>query len=164
MRYRDCPTIEVTERVPADPATVWALVTDIELPVRCAGELAEVEWIGPIDRVEVGARFRGRNSHPALGTWETECEIVEMEPGRRWVWNVFGPDGVSATWGFEVDPAREGTLVRQWAKLGPGPSGLSLAIAAKPELEGRIVARRLVEWADSMRANLAWVGAQCTTE
>ncbi|MFD4356687.1 SRPBCC family protein [Nocardia sp. NPDC058519] len=164
MRYRDCPTIEVTERVPCDAATAWALVTDIELPVRCAGELTAVEWIGPADRVEIGARFRGYNSHPALGTWETECEIVEVEPGRRWVWNVLGAEGVSATWGFEVDPAREGALLRQWARVGPGPSGLTFAITATPDLEGRIIARRLDEWAKGMRANLAWIRAHVEAE
>ena len=29
-------------------------------------------------------------SNDILGDWETECEVVEVEPGRRWAWNVNG--------------------------------------------------------------------------
>lgn len=165
MRYRDCPTIEVAERIPCDADTAWTLVTDIELPVRCSPELASVEWEGTADRVEPGARFRGRNNHPALGSWETVCEVVEVEPQRRWVWRVLGPaDTTRATWAFEIDPAREGVLVRQWARMGPAPSGLTSVITATPELEGRIVARRLEDWATGMRANLAWIRAQVDSD
>lgn len=159
MRYRDCPTVEVAERIPCDAATAWALVTDIQLPVRCSSELKAVEWVGGADRIAPGARFRGHSEHPAFGAWETECEVVEVDPQRRWVWNVFGPDGVGATWAFEIDTVRDGVIVRQWARMGPGPSGLTVAITATPELEGRIVARRLNEWADGMRVNLAWIRA-----
>lgn len=160
MRYRDQPTIEVTQRVRCDPPTVWDMVTDINLPARCSAELQAVEWIDNASGVEVGARFRGRNSHEAFGDWATVCEVVEVEGGRRWVYDVIGPDGVSATWGFEVEPVSDGVLVRQWARMGPGPSGLTPAIAAKPELEARIVARRLAEWQANMAANLEWVRAQ----
>ena len=59
-----------------------------------------------------------------------------------------------ATWGFEVEPGRDATTVRQWARMGPAPSGLAVAIAAMPEKEGRIVARRLEEWAAGITANL----------
>lgn len=160
MRYRDQPTIEVTQRVRCDLSTAWDMVTDINLPARCSAELQAVEWLDDARIVEVGARFRGRNSHESFGDWATVCEVVEVEDGRRWVYNVLGPDGVSATWGFEVDPVSDGMLVRQWARMGPGPSGLSPAIAAKPEMEARIVARRLAEWQQNMQANLEWIRTQ----
>ena len=150
MRYRDQPTIEVTQRVRCDVPTAWRYVTDIKLPVRCSAELRSAEWLDGADGVKVGARFRGCNQHTALGTWETVCEVVEVEDQRRWVWNVFGPDGVGATWGFEVEPASDGALIRQWARLGPGPSGLSIAIAAQQDKEARIIAGRLSEWQKNM--------------
>ncbi|CAM3099093.1 SRPBCC family protein [Skermania piniformis] len=159
MRYRDCPTIEVSERIDADPTQVWALVTDITLPVEFSTELYRVEWLDGAERVDVGARFRGHNRHPALGTWHTDCRVAEIEPNRRWVWQVIMDDQVAASWGFEVDPGRTGTTLRQWGRLGPGPSGLSIAIAAMPEKEGRIIANRLVEWEQGIRANLAGIKA-----
>ncbi len=162
MRYRDQPTIEVTQRVPCDVRTAWNVVTDIGLPARCSSELETVEWLGDADGVKVGARFRGRNKHEAFGDWSTVCEVVEVEEERRWVYNVVGPDGVSATWAFEVEPASDGVLIRQWARMGPGPSGLTPAITAQPAKEARIVARRLAEWRRNMQANLDWVTAQVT--
>lgn len=164
MRYRDQPTVEVTQRVKSDVETVWGMVTDITLPARCSTELQSVEWIGNTKRVEVGARFLGRNQRDALGAWETECEVTEVSddgPVRRWVWNAMGPDGPTATWAFEVEPTSDGVLVRQWARMGPGPSGLTFAIQARPELEGRIVARRLEEWQRAMATNLECVRDQC---
>ena len=158
MRYRDQPTIEVTQRVRCDPATAWDLVTDIGLSARCSSELQAVEWID--DAVTVGARFRGRNKHEAFGDWATVCEVVEVEDERRWVYNVIGPEGISATWAFEVEPASDGVLVRQWGRMGPGPSGLTPAIVAQPEKEARIVTRRLAEWQQNMQANLEWVRSQ----
>lgn len=159
MRYRDQPTIEVTQRVHCDVATAWNYVTDITVPARCSAELQSVEWLGGADHVELGARFRGRNKNEAIGEWETVCEIAEVEDQRRWVWNVLGHDGPVATWGFEVEPASDGVLIRQWARMGPAPSGLSIGIAAQPDKEARIVARRLSEWQRNMAANLEWIRA-----
>jgi hypothetical protein len=154
MRYSDQPTVEVTQRVKCDIPTAWNLVTDIGLPARCSPELQSVEWLGDANAVKVGARFRGTNQHDAMGTWQTECEVVEVDEGRRWVWHALGPDGPTATWAFEIEPTSDGVLVRQWAKMGPGPSGLTYAISAKPEVEARIVAKRLAEWGKNMQINL----------
>jgi hypothetical protein len=59
-----------------------------------------------------------------------------------------------------VEPASDGVLIRQWARMGPGPSGLTPAIVAQPEKEARIVSRRLSEWQKNMQANLDWVRSQ----
>ena len=155
MRYRDCPTMECSVRVAADPEQVWALITDINLPARFSPELQSAEWLDGATGVAVGNRFRGHNKHEAMGEWTTESLVSEMEEGRRWVWQVLNHAGeVSASWGFEVEPGRDATVIRQWAKMGPGPSGLAGAITAMPDKEGRIVARRLEEWQAGMTANL----------
>ncbi|MDT5090883.1 MAG: hypothetical protein QOH60_246 [Mycobacterium sp.] len=160
MRYRDQPTIEVTQRVRCDVPTAWGFVTDINLPAQCSTELESVEWLDDAHAVTVGARFRGRSKHDAFGAWETVCEVVEVEDERRWVWNVIGPDGVSSTWGFEVEAASDGTLIRQWGRMGPGPSGLTVGITAQPDKEARIISRRISEWQQNMQANLEWIRSQ----
>jgi hypothetical protein len=160
MRYRDQPTIEVTQRVRCDLATAWDLVTDIGLSARCSSELQAVDWLDGATTVGVGARFYGRSKHEAFGDWSTVCEVVEVEDQRRWVYDVTGPEGVGARWAFEVEPTSDGVLVRQWARMGPGPSGLTPAIVAQPEKEARIVTRRLAEWQQNMQANLEWVRSQ----
>jgi len=160
VRYRDQPTLEVTQRVRCDVAAAWKYVTDITLPARCSTELQDIEWLDDADHVEVGAQFSGRNEHDAFGNWQTVCEVVEVEDQRRWVWNVIGPDGVGATWGFEVEPASDSVLIRQWGRMGPGPSGLTIGIAAQPDKEARIISRRLSEWQQNMQANLEWIRSQ----
>ncbi|HVE25734.1 MAG TPA: SRPBCC family protein [Sporichthya sp.] len=155
MRYRDCPTVECSIRVAASPEAIWELLTDITVPARFSPELQSAEWLDGADRVAVGNRFRGHNKHEALGEWTTECRVSEVEDGRRWVWQVHNGDGdVMASWGFEVEPGRDASTIRQWARMGPAPSGLAGAIAAMPEKEGRIVARRLAEWHAGITANL----------
>lgn len=160
VRYRDLPTVEVTQRVRCDVPTAWALVTDINVPTHCSPELQGVDWLDGATGVAVGARFRGRNQHEALGVWSTVCEVTEVEEGgaqRRWVYDVVGSEGVFATWAFEVEPTSDGVLIRQWGRMGPGPSGLTPAIEAMPDKEARIVANRLSEWQANMQANLAWI-------
>jgi uncharacterized protein YndB with AHSA1/START domain len=154
VRFRDQPTVEVQQRVNADPERIWELVTDINLPTRFSSELHQVEWLDGATEVAVGNRFRGSNRRDDLGEWQTECVVVDVEPGRRWVWDVTGPAGVLARWGFEVDPGRDAVTVRQWARMGPGPSGVTMAIEAQPDKEARIVAHRLEDWRRNMAANL----------
>lgn len=164
MRHRDQPTVQVEERVAADPDAIWAAVTDITLPVRHSPELQSVAWVDGAESVEVGARFRGVNRNDNMGEWTTECVVTEVEPGRRWVWDVVRPEGVLATWGFEVDPGREAVTVRQWARMGLAPSGITMAIESMPEKEARIVSGRMAMWREAMAANLAGLKAQVESE
>jgi uncharacterized protein YndB with AHSA1/START domain len=156
MLLRDAPTTEATIRINATPAAVWDLVTDITLPTRFSPELQSVEWLDGATEVTVGARFRGTNQNPHIGEWSTTCQVIEVEPRRRFVWQIEGEPGAEppATWAFEIDEATEGVILRQWARLGPGPSGLSMAIATMPDKEGRIVERRLGEHRAAMELNL----------
>ena len=57
----------------------------------------------------------------------------------------------SAAWRFALEPAERGTRLRQWMRMGPAPSGLNIAIDARPDKEERIVARRLEEHRDNMQ-------------
>ena len=120
MRYRDLPTVEVTQRVRCDVPTAWALVTDISLPVRCSSELqASSGSMAPI-AVEVGARFHGRSKHEAFGEWSTVCEVVEVEDQRRWVYNVVGPEGDQRDLGVR---GRAGQRRRAGPAVGPDGTG-----------------------------------------
>ncbi len=117
-----------------------------------------MEWVGEESGLAVGHRFLGTNRNAMLGEWTTECEVVEVDAGRRWVWEVENRDGSpSATWGFEVEPTSTGALVRLWARMGPGPSGLTAPILAMPAKEARIVAGRIEEWRAGMTATLAGI-------
>lgn len=160
MRYRDQPSVEATQRVRCDVATAWRYVTDITLPVQSSPELQSVEWLDGADGLKVGARFLGRNRNEHMGDWETTSQVMEVEDQKRWVWSVIVNDEVSTTWAYELEPTSEGTLIRQWARMGPGVNGLTAAIAAQPDKEARIIERRLKYWHDVMAANLEWIRRQ----
>ncbi|MCX6467041.1 MAG: SRPBCC family protein [Pseudonocardiales bacterium] len=154
MRYADGPTTEAAITVAAPPERVWELVCDIHLVAEVSTELQRVEWLEP-GGPAVGRPFRGWNSHPAAGEWSTVSRVVVCDPPRCFGWDVEDPRNPTASWRFELTPDGAGTHLRQWARMGPGPSGLTGAIRRWPEKEERIVAGRLREWRAGMEANLA---------
>ena len=152
MRYADCHTVDADVLIDAPIERIWQLVTDIELPSRFSGEFVGATWLdeGPRE----GARFVGRNSHPAIGEWETTSIVNRFDPPHAFGWCVTDVDEPSAVWWFQLDEEDGSVRLRQHAQMGPAPSGLSIAIDAMPEKEERIVARRLAEFEANMHATL----------
>ena len=152
MRYEDGPTVEIEVRIDASVETVWELVTDINLPCQFSDEFRGATWVD--DERGVGARFVGRNWHKAMGEWETVSIVNRYEPMRAFGWSVTDAENPSSTWWFELETAGDGVVLRQGTRMGPAPSGLSIAIEAMPDKEERIVARRLDEFAVNIQATL----------
>ena len=159
LRYADGPTAAAALFVDAPPDAVWALVSDIQLPARFSSEFDGAEFIDGATAPRIGARFVGRNHHPAVGEWETVCEIVECEPGVRFGYVVGPADNPSSQWRFELSPEGAGTRVTQWMRMGPAPSGINIAIDAMPDKESRILHRRLGEHRTNMEATLQGIKA-----
>ncbi|HET9733357.1 MAG TPA: SRPBCC family protein [Acidimicrobiales bacterium] len=157
MRYADGPTAEVEVLVDAPAEVVWALVTDVDLPGRFSGEFKGARWID--DGPGLGARFVGRNEHPALGSWESTSWVTRYEPPRAFGWAVSDPDHPSATWWYSLEPEGGRVRLRHGGRMGPAPSGLTGAITAMPDKEERIIARRLQEWTRGMEATVAGIKA-----
>jgi Polyketide cyclase / dehydrase and lipid transport len=157
VRYADSPTARAEVHVDAPPVVVWPLISDITLPARFSTELTGAEWAEGTAGPCAGARFTGHSQHPAVGAWQTTCTVVAFDEPRAFSWVVEDLDRPAARWGFELEPDGGGTLVRQWAVLGPGPSGLTPAIEAMPDREEQIVARRLAEHEANMQRCLAGI-------
>jgi len=159
LRYRDCPSTQAEVLIAAPAAVVWALVCDIQLPARFSSEFNGGEWLGGASSPAPGARFTGRNHHPAIGNWETTSTICEFQPEQVLGWAVGDPDQPSALWRFTLvaDADGTGTRLTQWMQIGPGPSGISAAIEAMPDKESRILQRRLREHSANMAATLAGI-------
>ncbi|MFJ8624812.1 SRPBCC family protein [Kitasatospora sp. NPDC093550] len=180
MRYADGPgtVCEVFVQAPVD--RVWELVTDIELPTRLSPELQRVAWLDGADGPAVGARFEGHNHRADMPDWRTVSEVTELTGStaptgptgpagvRVFAWAVMDADGrygepVSdpagslARWRFDLTPEDGGTRLRQSVEIGPGRSGVSAYIDAKPEFEEKIVDFRLGELRKGMTATLEGV-------
>jgi hypothetical protein len=159
LRYADCPTTEASVRVLAPPEAIWRVVTDIQLPARFSDEFQGADWLDGVSAPALGARFVGRNAHPAMGGWETTSTIVEFDPPRRFGWAVGDPDDPAARWRFVLAPVDGGTQLSQWMQMGPARSGINLAIDRMPEKESRILERRLGEHRANMQRTLDGIKA-----
>ena len=153
--YADTPVVVAQIDIEAPPERVWPLVSDIFLMPGLSGELQEVAWLDGVTGPAVGCRFAGRNANAALGSWETVSTVVECDEPRCFAWVVGDPGHPSTTWRFSLRPDGAGTVLEQWMQMGPGRSGLSLAIDAMPDKEQKIVFVRLRELEGAMKHNLA---------
>ncbi|HEX4863891.1 MAG TPA: SRPBCC family protein, partial [Acidimicrobiales bacterium] len=138
---------------------VWESVSDPTLMPELSDELQEVEWLDGASIAAVGARFAGRNSHPAIGEWTTTSYVVVCDPPHRFAWAIEDPDQPSATWRFTLSPDGNGTRLSQWMQFGPGRSGLNIAIDAMPEKEQKIVFVRMREHETNMTRTLERIKA-----
>lgn len=165
MRLSDGPSVSCDVRIAATVPRVWGLVTDIGLPARLSPELQRVGWLDGAERAAPGARFEGYNEHPRLGRWRTVSYVVELVEPRAFAWAVTDPDGMAgepaadparplASWRFELRAAGGGTWLSQSVRIGPGRSGVTLAIERWPDRAEDIIAARLAELRAGMRATL----------
>jgi hypothetical protein len=153
--YADTPAVAAQIYIEAPPEGVWRLVSDIFLMPGLSAELQEVAWLDGVTGPAVGQRFVGRNANEYRGTWETVSTVIECDEPRCFAWVVGDPGHPMATWRFTLRPDGAGTVLEQGARMGPGRSGLSLAIDAMPDQEAKIVFVRLREWEGGMKHNLA---------
>lgn len=151
-RYADTPTVEMETWIDATPSRVWSIVSDISLMPDMSDELQAVEWLDASP--QVGARFVGHSRHDALGEWATTSHVIEYAPEQAFAWAVGDAAHPSAVWRFRVASADGGTRLSEWMQLGPGRSGLSLAIDRMPDKEQKIVFVRMREFEKNMAVTL----------
>ncbi|MFI6155105.1 SRPBCC family protein [Kitasatospora sp. NPDC051170] len=175
MRYAQGPGTHGEVVVAAEPGRVWELVSDIALPARLSPELQRTAWLDGASGPAVGARFEGHNRRAGTADWRTVCEVTELVEGRVFAWGVMDADGcygepvdalagALARWRFDVADLADlsgggdgGVRVRLSVVIGPGRSGLSVAIDAQPQREEEFVAFRLSELRAGVEATLAGV-------
>ncbi|MFD5466479.1 SRPBCC family protein [Kitasatospora sp. NPDC127059] len=170
MRYADGPGTQCEVFVRAGLERVWALVTDIGLSARFSPELQRAQWLDGADGPAPGARFEGYNSRAGMPDWRTVSEVLELAEHRAFAWAVMDADGrygdpvaepagALARWRFDLAAEDGGTRVRHSVVIGPGRSGVTRAIDARPEAEEKIVAFRLGELRTGITATLEGVKA-----
>lgn len=159
LRLTDEPGTVVETDIKAPVDAVWDLVSDITVPSRFSDEVTAATWDDPQQPPSLGARFVGRNTHPARGEWEVPCFVSSYEPGRRFAWVTSDLDNPGARWWFELEPIAGAVRLRFGFRFGPGPSGITDILAERPDLEPRLLARRLDEHRDNMERVIAGVSA-----
>jgi hypothetical protein len=114
----------VSFHIDAAPATVWALVSDIERMGEWSPETYRTEWLDGASEPAVGARFRGYNRRSALERWSTTPTIRVCEPERELAFALGIKTRDFVVWRYRLEPTNGGTLltesvtVRGWALYG----------------------------------------------
>jgi uncharacterized protein YndB with AHSA1/START domain len=158
VRFAEGPEWERTIEIDAPPERVWEICTDLPRLGEWSPENLGGEWLDG-DGPAIGARFQGRNRHPAAGEWETTSVVTACDPPRHFAFAVGDPAHPGATWSFTLDREGAGTRLRQRVRMGPGPSGATAAIERMPDKEERIIARRLEDYDAGMEAVLNGIKA-----
>ncbi len=154
MKPMDLPEATTTIDIAAPPDRVWEVLSDITVMPRFSTELLAVEWAGGSTGPALGAQFLGHNRNRAIGEWTTRSEIVAFDPPRVFGWAVGDSQKPAATWLFELQPLPSGTHLRYTARIGPGPSGVSMLIERTPDRAERIIEGRLGQFRNAMQATL----------
>ncbi|MEM7321880.1 MAG: nitroreductase family protein [Actinomycetota bacterium] len=147
----DGPGTVVETDIKAPIGRVWELVSDITMPASYSEECIGADWAEGFDGPAVGAKFIGRNHHEARGEWEVPCFISHYEEPKRFGWVTSDPDNPGARWRFELEPIAGAIRVRFVLHLGPGPSGMTEIIEQRPDLEVRLLERRIAEHRANMQ-------------
>jgi len=141
--------VEVDITAPID--AVWPIVTDINFGADHSGEFRGARWADGVDGPSLGAQFIGSNVHPAIGEWDVTCFVHRYVEGTEFGWVTSDPDNPGAQWRFDLASIAGATRLRYSLTIGPGPSGISAAIAAMPDKEPRILFRRVEEHRANMQ-------------
>jgi hypothetical protein len=146
---------EASTEIAADPATVYALITDLPTLATLAEEVNTMEWHRG-DRVERGAVFKGRNQ---AGTkkWTTSCTVTHAEPGRTFAFDVKSLVFPVAHWRYDISATDGGCTVteRTWDKR-PGwfrtPAGIATGVRDRDSANAehiKLTLQRLKEKAEA---------------
>ena len=97
-----------------DPATVFALITDVTRTGEWSPECTSGRWVGDATAgPAVGAKFEGDNAlvvgGMTLKRWTTTSEVTECVPGERFA---FIAEGYT-TWRYDLEPVGDGTRVTE---------------------------------------------------
>lgn len=143
------PGVMVEVDIKASPNIVWDLVSDISIPSQFSEEFQGASWDDDVEPA-VGATFTGHNRRPS-GEWQTTSYVAEWDPPKRFAWHVGDLQTPIARWRFVIEKVPGGSRLRFHVRLGPGPSGLTAAIDARPEHEHHIIAHRQNELRQDMQ-------------
>lgn len=102
--------LTVSRVVAADPATVWAVLSDLTRMGELSPETTTTSYLDGATAPAPGVRFRGRNKVRLL-SWTTVCTVHEVEAERLLRFESSPPS--RSTWTYRLELVPEGTLVTE---------------------------------------------------
>jgi Polyketide cyclase / dehydrase and lipid transport len=113
--------IEVQRTIEADPAAIFAILTDPQghVAIDSSGMLqsAEGERVTAVgDSFVVHMDREALNDYPELGRYDVTVQISAFEPGREIAWTILGRirPQIGHVYGYRLEPTDGGTLVTSY--------------------------------------------------
>lgn len=98
--------------IAADPATVYALLTDLATMASLAEETEAMEWRKG-NAATPGAVFTGSNRNGSR-TWSTKCTVTAADPGRAFAFDVHSAGIIPIShWRYDIEPTGDGCTVTE---------------------------------------------------
>ncbi len=121
-------SFEVQRTIVADPASIFAVVSDPQghVAIDASGMLQSASGDRPKavgDEFVVHMDREALNDFP-LGLYDVTVKIVKFEPDREIAWTILGAiqPPIGHVYGYRLEPADEGTLVTSyydWSNIDP---------------------------------------------
>jgi hypothetical protein len=112
--------VEVSTTVAADPARLYALVSDLPRMGEWSPENTGGRWLDGATGPAVGARLRGTNRR-GLALWMTTVTVTAADEGRRFAFDVDFLGVPISTWEYEFAGTAGGcTVTERWTDRRPG--------------------------------------------
>ena len=105
------PSATVTVEVAAEPAAVYALLTDLEAMVELAEETVAMRWSRG-SSANVGAVFKGTNRN-GWRRWTTTCTVTDADPGRCFAFDVKHIVVPVSRWQYDITATDGGCTVTE---------------------------------------------------
>lgn len=149
-------SVKASVAVAADPAAVYALITDLQSLASLAEEADAMEWTKG-SAAAPGAVFKGHNRNGSK-TWTTTCTVTDAEPGRAFAFDVKTGGFIPvAHWRYDIEATDGGCTVTEstWDRR-PGwikkPAGWTTGVMDRESANAehiRITLERLKKRAES---------------
>lgn len=108
---QDPASVVASVDIAADPAAVYALLTDLPTLATLAEETHSMTWQRG-SAATLGAVFKGRNRNGSK-TWTTTCTVTDAEPGRAFAFNVTSMMLPVAHWRYDITSTGNGCQVTE---------------------------------------------------
>jgi hypothetical protein len=100
---------EVSLRIAAPAADIYAIITDIAQMGRLSPECTGGRWLDGATGPAVGASFKGTNKR-GIARWSTTNKVVAATPGEEFA---FETQQSGTRWSYRLQPDGDGTLVTE---------------------------------------------------
>jgi hypothetical protein len=119
---------EVSAVLPADPSTVYRVISDVTRTPEWSPQVVSCEWLDGATEAAVGARFTAHNRLRWF-TWANTPVVTVVDPGRAFTFSRTEHGGGTMEWSYRLQPHHDGSLVTLgYDVTSPVPLGLHIVL------------------------------------